>query len=107
MTYDAAQGLYTHRHLLKQGYYNYHYAVREQGSPDGDPGELRDLEGHTAAQTNNLYTLVVHYEDWDGYDRVIGLHNGNQIPDNIDMTNNTPCASGSPAPRAASDKHAP
>lgn len=72
MTYDAAQGLYTHRHLLKQGYYNYHYVVREQGSPDGDPGELRDLEG-SHFQTNNLYTLVVHYEDWDGYDRVIGL----------------------------------
>ena len=25
------------------------------------------------AQTNNLYTLVVHYEDWEGYDRVVGL----------------------------------
>ena len=38
MEYDAAQGLYTHRHLLKQGYYNYHYVVRERGSDEGDPG---------------------------------------------------------------------
>ena len=57
---------------MKQGYYNYHYVVREQGSPDSEPGELRELEG-SHFQTNNLYTLVVHYEDWDGYDRVIGL----------------------------------
>ena len=46
--------------------------VRERGSANGEPGELRDLEG-SHFQTNNLYTLIVHYEDWDGYDRVIGL----------------------------------
>ncbi len=72
MVYDAAQGLYTHRHLLKQGYYNYHYVVREQNCEEGNPGRLTDLEG-SHFQTNNLYTLVVHYEDWEGYDRVIGL----------------------------------
>ena len=30
------------------------------------------MEG-SHAQTNNLYTLVVHYDDWEGYDRVVGL----------------------------------
>ncbi|MGB1384736.1 MAG: DUF5103 domain-containing protein [Flavobacteriales bacterium] len=72
MEYDEAQGLYTHRHLLKQGYYNYHYVVRETGAADAEPGALSDLEG-SHFQTNNLYTLVVHYGDWDGYDRVVGL----------------------------------
>ena len=72
MEFDAAQSVYTHRHLLKQGYYNYHYIARESGSADGEPGSLADLEG-SHFQTNNLYTLVVHYEDWDGFDRVIGL----------------------------------
>jgi len=72
MEYDAAQGVYTHRHLLKQGYYNYQYVVRETGAADAEPGALADLEG-SHFQTDNLYTLVVHYADWDGYDRVVGL----------------------------------
>lgn len=72
MDYDAAQGVYTHRHLLKQGYYNYQYAVRETGAADAEPGALADLEG-SHFQTDNLYTLVVHYADWEGYDRVVGL----------------------------------
>ena len=72
MEYDEAQGIYTHRHLLKQGYYNYHYVARERGQKPGHPGALSDLEG-THFQTNNLYTLLVHYDDWDGYDRVIGF----------------------------------
>ena len=72
MEYDAAQGVYTHRHLLKQGYYNYQYVVRETGAADAEPGALADLEG-SHFQTDNLYTLVVHYADWEGYDRVVGL----------------------------------
>ena len=42
------------------------------GQTAGHPGTLSDLEG-THFQTNNLYTLLVHYDDWDGYDRVIGF----------------------------------
>jgi len=64
--------VYTHRHLLKQGYYNYQYVVRETGAADAEPGALADLEG-SHFQTDNLYTLVVHYADWEGYDRVVGL----------------------------------
>ena len=72
MQYDDAQAVYTHRHLLKQGYYNFHYVARERGQTPGHPGTLSDLEG-THFQTNNLYTLLVHYDDWDSYDRVIGF----------------------------------
>ena len=72
MQYDDAQGMYTHRHLMKQGYYNYHYVTRERGSTGQDAGSLRDLEG-SHFQTNNLYTLMAYYADWDGYDRVIGM----------------------------------
>ena len=71
MTYNADRGLYTLDQTLKQGYHNYHYVVRERGERDS-AGQLLDVEG-SHAQTNNLYTLVVHYEDWEGYDRVVGL----------------------------------
>ena len=71
MTYNADRGLYTLDQTLKQGYHNYQYVVREQGDRDS-AGQLLDVEG-SHAQTNNLYTLVVHYEDWEGYDRVVGL----------------------------------
>ena len=46
--------------------------ARDANALPGDPGSLADLEG-SHFQTNNLYTLVVYYDDWDGYDRVIGL----------------------------------
>ena len=69
MTYDAGVAC-TLDQTLKQGYHNY-CVVREQGDRDS-AGQLLDVEG-SHAQTNNLYTLVVHYEDWEGFDRVVGL----------------------------------
>lgn len=72
LSYDAAQQAYTHTALLKQGYMDFMLVARDAGAAAGDPGSLLDLEG-SHFQTNNLYTVVVHYEDWDGYDRVIGL----------------------------------
>lgn len=72
LQYDAAQQAYTHKALLKQGYMDYMLVARDANAQPGDPGSLADLEG-SHFQTNNLYTLVVYYDDWDGYDRVIGL----------------------------------
>jgi hypothetical protein len=53
MDYDVAQGLYTRRTLLKQGFYNYEYWV---DSPD-DPNQI---EGDHF-QTENMYEVLVYY----------------------------------------------
>ena len=70
MTWDATSGTYIHDHLMKQGYYNYHYVVREWDNVDDPSGALADLEG-SHFQTNNLYSLFVYH--WDNHDRVIGF----------------------------------
>ncbi len=54
MDYDALQGLYTRRILLKQGFYNYEYWVN---SPD-DPNQI---EGNYF-QTENMYEVLVYYK---------------------------------------------
>lgn len=72
MQYNAGRGVYTLQHKLKQGYYNYHYVVKDPKDAAGEPGTLFDLEG-SHNRTDNLYSLFVHYADWDGYDRVVGF----------------------------------
>jgi hypothetical protein len=72
MQNNSGRGVYTLQHKLKQGYYNYHYVVKDPQAPAGDPGTLFDLEG-SHNRTDNLYSLFVHYADWDGYDRVVGF----------------------------------
>jgi hypothetical protein len=53
MDYDATQGLYSRRMLLKQGFYNYQYWV---DSPD-DPNQV---EGNHF-ETENMYEVLVYY----------------------------------------------
>jgi len=58
LAYDSVQQRYTGRALLKQGYYNYSYAVapRRAGTP---PDEIY-FEG-THQETENQYDLLVYY----------------------------------------------
>ena len=70
LTYDERIGAYTGRLFLKQGYYNYAYAVPdEKGNPD-----LAVLEGSWHA-TENMYTILTYFRPRGGqYDQLIGAH---------------------------------
>jgi len=69
MLYDTEQKAYTLNILLKQGYYNYHYAlINKNGSMD-----ITEIEGSHQA-TENDYTIIAYQKVFnEGYDRAIGL----------------------------------
>ena len=70
MSYNADLHCYENILLLKQGFYNYLYAYRQNGSPVLDAGYL---EGNHY-ETENEYTFLVYHSDpaWD-YDRLIAV----------------------------------
>lgn len=73
LIYDERIGAYTGRLYLKQGYYNYGYAVPdEKGKPD-----FAILEGSWYA-TENLYTILTYFRPRGGqYDQLIGAYTFN------------------------------
>jgi hypothetical protein len=73
MTYDERVGGYVGQLFLKQGYYNYGYAMADQlGHP-----EFTTLEGNWYA-TENDYTLLVYFRPRGGqYDQLIAAHTFN------------------------------
>jgi hypothetical protein len=71
MTYDEAKQLYTTHALLKQGYYNYDFAVA--GARGTAPNEVY-FEG-THYETENQYDLLVYYRPpGTRADLLIGYH---------------------------------
>ncbi|RYY11743.1 MAG: DUF5103 domain-containing protein, partial [Cytophagaceae bacterium] len=58
LAYDSAQQRYVGHALLKQGYYNYDYAVAPQVA--GRPADEIYFEG-THTETENQYDLLVYY----------------------------------------------
>jgi hypothetical protein len=69
MDYNYVKKAYEADLLLKQGYYNYLYAVLKEGD---DFPDLAVVEG-THFETNNNYTIFVYnYEISGDYDRVVG-----------------------------------
>lgn len=68
LSYDERVGGYFGRLYLKQGYYNYGFAVPDKyGNPDFTP-----LEGNWYA-TENQYMLLTYFRPMGGlYDRVVG-----------------------------------
>jgi hypothetical protein len=58
LAYDSVQQRYTGRALLKQGYYNYSYAVAPKRA--GTPPDEIYFEG-THQETENQYDLLVYY----------------------------------------------
>ena len=70
--WDEESSSYKGSILLKQGYYDYLYIVKDEGADPFECGYTADLEGNHFA-TNNLYTIIVYYSDFEGYDRVIGF----------------------------------
>ncbi|HJW30193.1 MAG TPA: DUF5103 domain-containing protein, partial [Saprospiraceae bacterium] len=73
LTFDETIQSYTGRLFLKQGYYNYAYAVADKnGHPD-----FGSLEGNWYA-TENQYTLLCYFRPRGGqYDQLIGAHTFN------------------------------
>ena len=69
LMYDERVGGYIGRLFLKQGYYNYGFAVPDQNSnPD-----FSFLEGNWYA-TENQYTLITYYRPLGGqYDQLVGV----------------------------------
>ena len=79
MMWDAESSTYEANILLKQGYYDYLYLVKDSSAPDFEHGITDDIEGNHFA-TDNLYTVFVYYADFEGYDRVIGFAQWNNDP---------------------------
>jgi hypothetical protein len=57
LTYDAAARVYAGKALLKQGYYNYYYALP---APAGGAPDASYFEG-SHHQTENVYDILVYY----------------------------------------------
>ena len=69
LDYDSDRNAYRTQVLLKQGFYNFMYALKPDG---GDDIELRALEG-SYWETENTYQILAYYRDIGSrYDRLIG-----------------------------------
>ena len=70
MNYNPALQQYEGQLLLKQGYYEYWYAVVKQGS---NKGSITPIAGNHW-ETNNTYTIYVYYHNYmPEYDRLVGV----------------------------------
>lgn len=71
MTYDYNRGGYALSLLLKQGYYDYIYAVREKGQETADVGVVAG----NFWETVNEYTVYLYlFDPTQNYDQLIGVH---------------------------------
>lgn len=76
MKYNAQKRSYELVVPIKQGYYNYMYAVQQRGS---DAANLETIEG-SHRETFNYYTVFAYiYNRMQGYDRVVGATYGNSL----------------------------
>ncbi|MFC2610461.1 MAG: DUF5103 domain-containing protein, partial [Capnocytophaga granulosa] len=68
LLFDEEQKVYVGNVYLKQGFYNYKFALKHNGQAD------YNAIGGNFYQTENTYTVLVYYRDTaDRYDRVIGM----------------------------------
>ena len=71
MTYDDENGMYIAEVLLKQGKYDYMYALEKE---DGEI-DLETIEG-SSGSTLNKYNIIVYYRTLEtDYDRVLVVRN--------------------------------
>jgi hypothetical protein len=72
MNYNMEQNAYEKRILLKQGYYNYRYVLKNYAGYDPY------FYSGNKHQTENEYQVFIYYKDFSkGYDRLIGHANFN------------------------------
>ena len=69
MTYDAKRRIYHGNGLLKQGYYDYQYAVRY----DDDRIDYEEFEGSHYASLNRYHILVYRRSFKERYDELISV----------------------------------
>jgi hypothetical protein len=79
MKWNDSKSAYESKLLLKQGYYNFIYLVKDANARESEIGMTADIEGNHFA-TDNLYTIFVYYADFEGYDRVVGFAQWNNDP---------------------------
>lgn len=76
MVYNAQRNAYEKTLLLKQGYYNYQYLIRENGE---EPGQACYME-NCFQQTENDYLILIYYKPvGERSDRLIGAHSINTL----------------------------
>ncbi|MBE0649857.1 MAG: DUF5103 domain-containing protein [Bacteroidales bacterium] len=70
MKYNPSSQEYEGQLLLKQGYYEYWYAIVTPGNPEGN---VTTIEGNHW-DTDNAYTIYVYYHNYTPeYDRLVGV----------------------------------
>lgn len=70
MIYDPARRAYRAKVLLKQGYYNFMYAVYDNKKAEAD---VTEIEGSHWETENTYQILVYHREIGQRYDRLVGF----------------------------------
>lgn len=77
LTYNKELKLYETKAFLKQGYYNYEYALKDRN----EPGNVTQLEGNYW-ETENSYTILIYYKSFtDRSDQLIGVSQVNSRRD--------------------------
>ncbi len=70
MNYNYGEQAYELSLLLKQGYYNYHYAYLQE---EGRPVDIGFIEGRHSVTDNDYTIYVYHRRPGDLYDRLVGI----------------------------------
>lgn len=70
MNYNYGESAYEISLLLKQGYYNYMYAIL---ADENEPGDIQMTEGNHSFTENDYSIFVYHREPGDLYDRLVGI----------------------------------
>jgi len=72
MVFNQERGVYEGTLFLKQGFYNYSYALLNANNNTIDRFSFADTEGNSDI-TENFYTVLVYYKPFGGrYDQLIG-----------------------------------
>jgi hypothetical protein len=75
LVYDSNNDVYRLRYLLKQGFYNYKYVIKDRNGQV----DIGAISGNFD-QTENDYTVVVYYREPGGrFDRIVGVGSNNSI----------------------------
>jgi len=86
MVYNEVIHAYVVKPKLKQGVYDYMYAVAPKKG--GTKLDLTELEGHWY-ETENDYTILIYYHPFGArYDRLVGYYGYNTIDQNRINNNN-------------------
>lgn len=72
MQFDVKTGAYQKTLLLKQGYYSYHYILRDRNTPN-DMDDFTETEGNHFETENNYIILVYYHAPGTLNDQLVGF----------------------------------